>query len=487
MFNGVLFSYSGTYSQLALVPLVPFFICAPLSGWCADARCGNYKVFKVGSVLMFISSVMACLCALFVINMNENSVILHVLSGAISLVVYAIGSVGSAAFIVTAVKLGLDQMPEASPANITSFIAWFVCSISAGVWLLEVVLISLKCTVLSTSSIHWILQSASSVQIQVMIIFPSILMCIVVCSLFLLAPKWLIIEPKCPQSLKTIYQVLKFAAKHKSPLNRSALTYWEENIPSRLDLGKSRYGGPFTTEQVEDVKTFFKVLIVLLPVLPITLGVTPYFCTQALHHNRMSWCSRYFLYAFTYNPFWDVIVITLIYEFCIYPFIKNRLPNILRRIGIVFFFVLLLDLAELIISLVAFYHSLQLSPWSHIAHSVFLSCVVVFVVSTGLEFVCAQSPYRMLGVLLGYAILLYGISFSSSILLDVAFLNTCSGPQPHCLVIQNTVVTALSLIGFILHCVLAHWYKWRVRDEEYDVHRVVEEIYDRYLSHACGH
>ncbi len=79
-------------------------------------------------------------------------------------------------------------------------------------------------------------------------------MSILCCSIFLLAPKWLIIEPKSPQSLKIIYQVLKFAAKHKAPLNRSALTYWEEDVPSRMDLGKSRYGGPFTTEQVEDVK-----------------------------------------------------------------------------------------------------------------------------------------------------------------------------------------------------------------------------------------
>ena len=67
---------------------------------------------------------------------------------------------------------------------------------------------------------------------------------------------WLTMEPNCPQSLKTIHRVLKFAWKNKAPINRSALTYWEENIPSRMDLGKSRYGGPFTTEEVEDVKTF---------------------------------------------------------------------------------------------------------------------------------------------------------------------------------------------------------------------------------------
>ncbi len=85
-------------------------------------------------------------------------------------------------------------------------------------------------------------------------------MSIVLISDIYLTPKWLIIEPKSPQCLKTIYQVLKFAAKHKAPLNRSALTYWEEDIPSRMDLGKSRYGGPFTTEQVEDVKTLLRVL-----------------------------------------------------------------------------------------------------------------------------------------------------------------------------------------------------------------------------------
>jgi len=33
--------------------------------------------------------------------------------------------------------------------------------------------------------------------------------------------------------------------------------------PPKLDLAKIRYGGPFTTEQVEDVKTFYRVLFVL--------------------------------------------------------------------------------------------------------------------------------------------------------------------------------------------------------------------------------
>ena len=92
--------------------------------------------------------------------------------------------------------------------------------------------------------------------------------------------KLLIIEPKSPQSLKIIYKVLKFAAKHKAPLNRSALTYWEDEMPSRLDLGKLRYGGPFTTEQVEDVKTILKLLAVSLPIMVVAV-------THCLHSTML--------------------------------------------------------------------------------------------------------------------------------------------------------------------------------------------------------
>ncbi len=47
-----------------------------------------------------------------------------------------------------------------------------------------------------------------------------------------------------------------------------------------------------------------------------------------------------------------------------------------------------------------------------------------------------------------------------------------------------SISTALSVIGLVLYCLLARWYKRRVRDEDYNAHRVVEEVYDRYLSHV---
>ena len=61
-----------------------------------------------------------------------------------------------------------------------------------------------------------------------------------------------------------IFNVLRYAKKNKYPRLRSAFTYWDDKPFSRIDLGKTKYGGPFTTEQVEDVKTFFRIVVVIL-------------------------------------------------------------------------------------------------------------------------------------------------------------------------------------------------------------------------------
>ena len=57
--------------------------------------------------------------------------------------------------------------------------------------------------------------------------------------------------------IKLIFQVLNYARKNKCPRLRSAFTYIDEEHPSHLDFGKHKFGGPFTEEEVEDVKTIF--------------------------------------------------------------------------------------------------------------------------------------------------------------------------------------------------------------------------------------
>ena len=60
--------------------------------------------------------------------------------------------------------------------------------------------------------------------------------------------KSLIKEPPTKSSFKLIYKIIKFAIVTKHPRCRSAFTYCEDELPSRIDFGKSKCGGPFTTE-----------------------------------------------------------------------------------------------------------------------------------------------------------------------------------------------------------------------------------------------
>ena len=97
-----------------------------------------------------------------------------------------------------------------------------------------------------------------------------------------------------------MYKVLKYSWKHKVPEHRSAFTYWEEDIPRRIDLGKNKYGGPFTNEEVEDTKTFLRILPLLLCLFGFHLAGDGYSAPEQL--QRTSCPSLPVLLLIVYNP-----------------------------------------------------------------------------------------------------------------------------------------------------------------------------------------
>ncbi len=442
------------------IPLVFGLLGAVFSGWLADAKLGNYRVMKYSFVLLFL------LCLLFSAFTLVPGIAHYVY---VVSVLYCIGwsllLIAVVACSVTSLQLGLDQMPDASSSNITSFIAWFVFSMNAGVWISYVADFPIRA---SSQLPYWVVQLYS--------LLPPLCMSIVLVLDFLLAKKWLIIEPKSPQSLKTIYRVLKFAAKHKAPLNRSALTYWEEDVPSRMDLGKSRYGGPFTTEQVEDVKTILRLL-------PLCLALWLLGCSLAIFHPLNHHASVYppdwkpyvsrLLALFTYHHLWCGMVWTVFYEFLLYPVLRNRLPSIIRRIGIISLFITTFSIVFLILKVLQNNYGdvVAIEHVIIVLNSISRGLLTILLASTMMELVCAQAPYNMRGLFGGCMVL---VLFSSLI---IGFSIPSNSP----LTIYGVKV-GISLLGFILYCLLACWYKRRVRDEDYNAHRVVEEVYDRYLS-----
>ncbi len=207
-----------------IVPAVIFVVVALLSGYIADKYIGRYRSAKIAFILLFVTSILQCILVIV-----KQSVVEYPLGLSIGLVTFtsSLGYGSLAILFVTLSQIGLDQMTDNSVSNITSFISWFVASFCFGVWFSEFSH--------TTSSVCF----GTDFQ-KVWSLLSVVGMSIVLISDFFLSPKWLIFEPTSPQSIKTIYCVLKYAAKHKSPTNRSALTYWEEDIPCRIDLGKTK-------------------------------------------------------------------------------------------------------------------------------------------------------------------------------------------------------------------------------------------------------
>ncbi len=112
------------------IPFVLGMVGAFLSGRLADAKLGNYRVMKYSLILLFIISISSSIVTLFPCSEhNVYTVAVIVCLGGSSLLIATVASG------ITALQLGLDQMPDASSSSITSFIAWYVFCIYAGVWI----------------------------------------------------------------------------------------------------------------------------------------------------------------------------------------------------------------------------------------------------------------------------------------------------------------------------------------------------------------
>ena len=118
--------------------------------------------------------------------------------------------------------------------------------------------------------------------------------------------------------------------------------YWEEDYPSRIDLGKDKYGGPFTFEEVEDVKTILRLI-------PFIMCVSVYMiATQSKSHEEsfeqsttINWLTHSsFKKCFYLAGFLSTFGLPA-YQFIIYPIFYNYIPGILRRIGMAICFMLL--------------------------------------------------------------------------------------------------------------------------------------------------
>ena len=299
--------------------------------------------------------------------------------------------------------------------------------------------------------------------------------------------------------VKLIVGVLCYAKKHKYPENRSAFTYWEDKTPSRLDLAKEKYGGPFKEEEVEDVKTTFRIG-------PLLICVFGYATSMEIFENSkyIKEEDSYCLLKFYVLRFIISIIYIVLYKFLLYWNCNRFLSSMLKRIttGLVLLFLSCVSFTS--IEAVAymksnFYNETEFiinetttadntsvipivsSYWAippYILYAISYSLVFI----TSLEFVIAQSPYHMRGVLVGlwYANISLGLLVGENLNFIYTKYLTDSKPSPQFYVyLTRSIILSIIIIGFSF---LVKQYKLRVKKKDINVYSVTSEVYGKYLE-----
>ena len=98
-----------------------------------------------------------------------------------------------------------------------------------------------------------------------------------------------------------------------------------------------------------------------------------------------------------------MILAVMAHELLVYPCFKHRLPSSIKRISIISFAVMLRNIIFLTVSILEYFNIVEKSaPWMLGITSVLLGVLEAILIMACFEFICAQAPYNMRGLLNGY-------------------------------------------------------------------------------------
>ena len=238
------------YLLLTLIQSLSQMLLYPIGGWIADVYFGRYRVMKASLWLMWSGTILlsSSLCVNMLFSSNQEWMQATTKAVLLPVAVLAMEA-GIAGFNANAIPFGIDQLREGSGDQLSSFVMWYVfaSSIKYGVFPFP-----FSCPWVSSHSGNVLLQTLS----QVVLLSAALI-------LDSFCRGWFIMEPHTSNPFKLVATVLRYAWKNKQPQFRSAFTYQGHTKPSRIEFAKTSFGGPFTSEQVEDVKTFLRIVFAL--------------------------------------------------------------------------------------------------------------------------------------------------------------------------------------------------------------------------------
>ena len=419
-----------------------------LAGYFGDFLVSRYKVVVVGSYIAFI-----LLIPLIVI-----SILLHSYTYLL-LVLYTLSLITFAIVRVNLLPFNIDQLIGSSSGELTAVLHWHNIGsiiVDAAICLFDMKLLPLLL--------------ASIVCVSTVLVSHGLF------NHYLETTPVNTVNP-----FKLIVRVLCYARKHKYPENRSALTYWEEEAPSRLDLGKDKYGGPFTEEEVEDVKTVLR-LIPLIIVCSVASGLFEEF-TLGLHFEAYGCIGSANLGLSFVAPY---IFIILLHQFLIYPCFHKYIPSMLKRIGMGLVLIVLVNILYTGLAVIGNYHFGQMFhcltsydenpfiiPYRWLIFSNITDAVMWYIYNVVLvEFILAQCPKSMRGTMIGLWFCIWFLRGYIQYALLLPFLHhKVPLGRGFYYFLARTFFVSLCLILFLI---LAKRYRLRVRELEINIHQIAE-------------
>ena len=490
----------------------------PIGGFIADVYCGRFKTVIVGLsfILTSIICIVATLSGWFSVHQSHLLISLDSFKEVAPFYFIGFGStilffvLGLAAYQSNFIQLGLDQLLDAPSIHLSVFIHLAIWSNSLGT------------VIMTTAGAVW---GCPTVDIKVKISFVIVpTLCLIIFPFLLVFScckhHWFTAIPRQRNPYRNVVNVLNYVRKHDYPRLRSAFTYTGNERPSRIDYAKERYGGPFTTEQVEDVKTFLRMLgflicfgsIFIMEIHNTFFGFVVFGSHVGYREDFIHRCTVWVILEFGVLKH---LVSVIFLPFYIYRFVYFRQSTLFSRMFAGLLLYILGTLSMLAIDLAGHLHHVNdQGTGSHcmftytransahaltypvlemhwavlILPNILLGIGPPILLCTIFEFISAQSPHSMKGLLVG---VFYTIKGFYQLISSIALIPISSDriwargrmrehpPVTNCCFVYFLFSFVVALVGVIVFSVVVKRYKYRERDDRPYDQSVVEEIFDR--------
>ena len=474
---------------------VVVFLLFPIAGWLSDTKIGRYRSIYYSIWFMWLGvgtfGFSYVVYLLHPCDINNERYFYLVAKYVLPVLSLLLINVGAAAYFPNILAFIMEQLMEVSSASVRSYIHWFVWALYVGFFFSDWI----------SAQVQLINNPASTAWLIFPVLISFTFFSIILLILFFFSHLFVSLMTKKENPYSTVHQVVSFAATHKTPLNRSSLTFWEQEIPGRLELAKTKYGGPFRHEHVEDVKTLFRMILVFFSLLPFFIGYSGPI-NQLIpfigHLKRPTdFESVWFIYladpivTLAAIPLLELVLLPL------FPKFEYFIQKPLRWIFIGIIAMTLCNISLTVLDAIAHYEDRETIEcfinWSEgmeslnfnyrwtVLSSLLWGICDLLITTSVFTFICSQAPHSMCGMLLGLFMFMQGFFQAIGDAIAVGFGLSHTRFVLGCGLWFWFTLSVATLTGCVVFFFAANSYKSRVRWEVDTYRQEIEDVFERRL------